>query len=232
MKFSSKDFEEAFLKSDMSEYQKLMLKYNYDSKGHTITATQMAEKMGYNHLGAANIHYGKLASKIGNILKIDELPKEKIGIFVDFVKTENEWKWILKKEVCLALENLKWVEMQDFYLPEEENESFFAEGFCKSIKVNAYERNPKARKACIDYHGCNCYICSVDLETIYGEIAKDYIHVHHIFEISRVGKEYEVNPITDLIPVCPNCHAMLHRKKPAYKPNELKECIKQNKLKP
>jgi 5-methylcytosine-specific restriction protein A len=45
----------------------------------------------------------------------------------------------------------------------------------------------------------------------YGTFAKDFIHVHHITSLSEISDSYEVNPETDLIPVCPNCHAMLHR---------------------
>jgi len=44
-------------------------------------------------------------------------------------------------------------------------------------------------------------------------------------DISSIGSEYELNPILDLIPVCPNCHSMLHKKKPAYKIDELKSFI-------
>jgi 5-methylcytosine-specific restriction protein A len=36
-----------------------------------------------------------------------------------------------------------------------------------------------------------------------------------------VGGEHDINPIDDLIPVCANCHSMLHRVSPALKPSEL-----------
>lgn len=57
-----------------------------------------------------------------------------------------------------------------------------------------------------------CNICNVDLEKVYGQIAKEFIHVHHKYFISQYDQSHEINPIDDLIPVCPNCHAMLHRK--------------------
>lgn len=53
-----------------------------------------------------------------------------------------------------------------------------------------------------------------------------FIHVHHINQISDIGKEYEVDPIKDLIPVCPNCHAMIHSKRPAFTIEEIKEIRK------
>jgi len=61
---------------------------------------------------------------------------------------------------------------------------------------------------------------------MYGEMGKDFIHVHHLIELSSISKEYSVNPITDLVPVCPNCHAMLHKVKPAHTIENLKMILK------
>ena len=43
--------------------------------------------------------------------------------------------------------------------------------------------------------------------------------------ISKIGKDYKINPIKDLIPVCPNCHAMLHRQNPPFEPDQLKKIL-------
>jgi 5-methylcytosine-specific restriction enzyme A len=101
----------------------------------------------------------------------------------------------------------------DFSCSEElqESGSDFYEGAKKTITVNAYERNADARQACINEFGCSCMICGFNFESVYGERGKEFIHVHHIVPISKANNEYKVNPIKDLIPVCPNCHAMLHR---------------------
>ncbi len=56
----------------------------------------------------------------------------------------------------------------------------------------------------------------MNFEETYGEIGARFIHVHHLVEISSIGEEYNVDPVNDLRPVCPNCHAILHRKKPAF----------------
>lgn len=95
------------------------------------------------------------------------------------------------------------------------------EGVKKEIIVNRYERNREAREKCIAAHGYKCAVCGMDFEKIYGEIGRGFIHVHHVVPLSTIGKEYELNPIKDLVPVCPNCHAMLHRKDPPYKIEEL-----------
>ena len=108
-------------------------------------------------------------------------------------------------------------------LPEEViTPERFWEGALRRIAVNAYERDPRARQACLQHHGSSCSICGFDFESEYGEIGKGFIHVHHLRQLSEIGKAYEVDPKNDLIPVCPNCHAMLHKQVPAYSSDDLK----------
>ena len=97
-------------------------------------------------------------------------------------------------------------------LLEEEGTYEIYEGGKSSIKVNKYERSSIARQKCIEYHGVSCKICGINFEDMNGEVGKGFIHVHHIKPISEIDKEYVVDYKKDLIPVCPNCHAMLHRK--------------------
>ena len=59
----------------------------------------------------------------------------------------------------------------------------------------------------------------------YGDLRKDYIHVHHKVDLASIKKEYSVDPINDFISVCPNCHAMLHKSSPAMGYIELKTHI-------
>ncbi len=111
-------------------------------------------------------------------------------------------------------------------LPEEiDPKEVFKEGISKRVTVNQYERSAVARSKCLTHHGYRCSACSFGFEETFGEIGKDYIHVHHIIPISEIGKEYELNPITDLIPICPNCHAMIHITRPALTINQLKKAI-------
>lgn len=98
----------------------------------------------------------------------------------------------------------------------------YIEGAFLSVLVNRYERNPKARQKCIDYHGCKCDICGFDFGQTYGEIGKNYIEVHHKVPLNEIKEQYEVDPINDLIPVCSNCHSIIHRKTPSLAVEELK----------
>ena len=131
---------------------------------------------------------------------------------------------------------IKTVEMQNeinrilnsenIVYPDEIDKQTLIEGAKKQVIVNAYERSPIARQECIEEYGYKCYICDFDFEKVYGEIGKGFIHVHHVKPLSEIEDEYEINPIKDLRPVCPNCHAMLHKKVPAYGIDEVKGMMK------
>jgi 5-methylcytosine-specific restriction protein A len=101
------------------------------------------------------------------------------------------------------------------------------EGAVKLVTVNAYERSAVARAQCLQYHGYSCTICGFNFECAYGAIGKDYIHVHHLVPFSEIKAEYVVDPVKDLVPVCPNCHAMIHSTRPALGVNQLKETLKE-----
>ena len=101
----------------------------------------------------------------------------------------------------------------------------YIEGAVRKVSVNAYERSRSARRKCIEYYGCDCTVCGMNFEREYGSIGEGFIHVHHLTPLIEIGEPYEVDPIKDLRPVCPNCHAMLHRRTPSYSIEELKSIL-------
>ncbi len=114
-------------------------------------------------------------------------------------------------------------------IPEEiVNPDKYQEGSTKTISVNVYERNPKARKKCIEHYGDSCTICSFNFGTVFGELGEGFIHVHHLKPLSEIKGSYNLDPITDLRPVCPNCHSMLHRQTPALSIEDLVNLKKAN----
>lgn len=109
--------------------------------------------------------------------------------------------------------------------PEELDEGqpeTFLEGAKRTISVNIYERDPNARRKCLAHWGVKCSVCEFDFANTYGELGEGFTHVHHLKPLGEIGERYELNPVTDLRPVCPNCHAMLHRQRPALAIEELK----------
>jgi len=102
------------------------------------------------------------------------------------------------------------------------NPQKYVEGTAKNISVNAFERNANARLACIKHHGAMCAVCKFNFETAYGAIGRGFIHVHHIVPLAEIRRAYVLDPIRDLIPLCPNCHAIIHLTHPAMSVEELK----------
>lgn len=104
------------------------------------------------------------------------------------------------------------------------------EGQKKKVQSFIYERNPKARQACINHFGAICQICGCDMGKIYGKQFLGKIHVHHKVPLNEIAQTYKVDPIKDLIPVCPNCHMILHCKKDGYyTPEQVKLMLKENR---
>ena len=116
-------------------------------------------------------------------------------------------------------------------IPLEGDPMGYKEGAERSIISKKYERNRLNRDLCLQNKGYRCSICGFDFEELYGSIGRHFIHVHHIIPVSQIGPDYIINPVNDLIPVCPNCHAMLHRKDPPYLPDEMKEIIETERTK-
>lgn len=103
------------------------------------------------------------------------------------------------------------------------------EGARKTITVNVYERTPTARRLCLAHWGCCCMVCGFDFKEAYGALGEGFIHVHHLNPLGEIGGTYLLDPIADLRPVCPNCHAMLHRQDPVLSIDHLKQLIAETK---
>lgn len=94
-----------------------------------------------------------------------------------------------------------------------QEDTYYRDGEAKYYHGTRYERNPKNRSEAIRIHGTICKICDFNFEEVYGERGKDFIEVHHIKPLSTIGEEVFIDPRGDLVPVCSNCHRMIHRRK-------------------
>jgi len=228
MKFTANEYASAFQNLQIAPHQMQMLLVNYFAPNRTLTASTMANAMGYDHYTAANLHYGTLGGLVGEKLGWNPLPEFKVNVLVDFEKPGEEWSWIMKPAVAKAIEHLGWIEATST-IPEEvdvsENKPIY-EGAVRKVSVNAYERSNIAREKCLHHYGCKCTVCGMKLSDFYGEIAQGYIHVHHLRQLSEINSEYQIDPIADLRPVCPTCHSIIHLGTPPYSIEEVKEFIK------
>jgi hypothetical protein len=119
--------------------------------------------------------------------------------------------------------------VQPYLYPDEVNSAEkYLEGATTQVMVNVYERNSGARRHCLAHYGAICQVCRLDFAERYGVLGQGFIHVHHLRQLAKIGKEYEVDPIEDLLPICPNCHAMLHQTTPPLRVNALRRLMGQS----
>ncbi len=97
------------------------------------------------------------------------------------------------------------------FVDEAESVVEFTEGSTSLVTRSSRQRNKNARQKCIELMGAVCTVCGFDFEQHYGSIGKGFIHVHHKTPISKREGNYRIDISSDLVPVCPNCHAMLHK---------------------
>lgn len=102
----------------------------------------------------------------------------------------------------------------------------YPEGTLKRVSVTIFERNSAARAVCIRKYGTRCVVCEMSFSERYGSIGKGFIHVHHKKPLAARRAEYKLNPTIDLVPVCPNCHAMLHSQNPPLGIDELQRVLR------
>jgi len=102
----------------------------------------------------------------------------------------------------------------------------YVEGAVERVLLNRYERDSEARAKAIKHYGLNCQVCDLKFSNLYGALGDGFIHVHHVVPLSSIRKSYTVDPVAVLRPVCPNCHAMLHKRVPPYTVEELREVMR------
>ncbi|WP_343614403.1 HNH endonuclease [Flavobacterium sp.] len=127
----------------------------------------------------------------------------------------------IKPEIAKELEKIWFKQIQKKSKSKAHNTQKYFEGNPYNLQVTKYERNPYARQACLDYYGYSCVVCQINFEEKYGEIGIQYIHIHHLNPISFIKEQKEINPIEDLRPVCPNCHAMIHKRENPFTIEEM-----------
>jgi 5-methylcytosine-specific restriction protein A len=137
----------------------------------------------------------------------------------------------IKESIAKELEKIWQIKTNTkYFIKIEEISKLYSEGKRILINTYVYERNTQAREICLKKHGYNCFVCGFSFANVFGDLGKGFIHVHHKKPVSEIDKEYQVNAENDLIPICPNCHAMIHRNVPAYDIDELKNIIRNKSI--
>ncbi len=242
-------YEDA-IKNALSYRQVEILQILYAFPESTATAKELASVLSPNSPApiVASGQIGKIGKTISNHLGVtsstyDDGKGEKLAFFElvgPYYATGLNGEragWEMRENLMIALENLNLVSQNETdisiteKLPTEEQfdeERFHKEGKVIQVFVNRYERNQKARLECIKHHSDNCFVCGFNFGKFYGDTAKGFIHVHHKTQLADIGREYKVDPINDLVPLCANCHSIIHLAKPMLTIEELKKLTKKN----
>lgn len=175
-------------------------------------------------------------------IKIDKTPSQRVRIFW-FADLGNKFTKLYPQYKDKNFNNyppLKFERITPIYynisFADSIDESSFndfdyisREGKKNRIQSIRYERNAQLRQQALNIHGYTCVACGFNFLETYGEVGRNFIHIHHINPLSETGEQI-VNPRTDLMPVCPNCHYMIHRDKGhILSIEELKHILKENK---
>jgi 5-methylcytosine-specific restriction enzyme A len=100
------------------------------------------------------------------------------------------------------------------------------EGARRTVTINRYERERRLRAACLAHHGYACICCGRKLSDTYGPEAETLIQVHHLTPLGTAQRRHLVDPHSDLVPVCPNCHAVLHSRNPPFSPEQVRTMLR------
>ena len=132
----------------------------------------------------------------------------------------------IEDDTAKAVEQLWQTRMTSSTHSQPEGESSTVEeGKRLRVVTTAYERSQRARRNCLQHHGYSCACCDILLAEKYGAVAADFIHVHHKVPISSFGESHVIDPVADLIPVCPTCHSIIHLKNPPLEVEEVRALL-------
>lgn len=236
MHISSAQFKDALAADGVLRNRDLeLLRTHYGCRDCSATAGQLCRLLGYHAPIEVNGAFGRLGHRVADHLHLSPSAREDASfqwwtVLASGVQERHGFVWTLRDEFVSALRELDLLETaSDSYAEEVTGSRDLFEGALREITVNAYERNPTARALCVQHYGSSCVVCGFDFGRAYGEAGQDFIHVHHLLEISQIGCEYRVDPVADLRPVCPNCHAVLHRRRPAFSIDEVRQFIQNAK---
>ncbi|MBR1466510.1 MAG: HNH endonuclease [Bacteroidaceae bacterium] len=141
------------------------------------------------------------------------------------VQTNTSIRWAVLYYILSQIDDAS----NDIEFGDEDISKGYWEGDVKTIRVNIYERTRKYKNEFLNSgKACICSICSFNFEKVYGKRGKNFIHLHHLVPLHEIKQGHEVKS-DELIPVCPNCHAMLHRGKELLSPDDLKKKMKEVK---
>ncbi len=206
-----------------------------DAPQNELSAGEIARRMGLPHHGPINLEAANLAKRVIESSGVAP-PKRKDGstrwwlvLFTGRYSRSGTrgFLWRLRPELRDMAIECGIADSPSFRLYPEDAVGPFVEGNTTSVLVNLHERNRRARRRCLEHYGNACAVCGLVFAERYGPLADGVIHVHHVRPLATIDRQYKVDPIEDLRPVCANCHIVLHRREPPFSLEEVQSFLRE-----
>lgn len=197
-----------------TDAQRKMLVTHYWSPNPDMDPRYMADVMGWDSAGAANLHYGTFARNTAEAMKCvypDPDQYDKISLFTKIVGPRREVRWRMHEQIRSAIVALEW--HQDggpASMPGDVEVSLFKEGELLSRVVTYRSRSASIRQLCLDHYGAKCSGCDFEPAHHLGPDFANLIDVHHLDPIAASVPGRETDPVVDCRPLCPTCHRLAH----------------------
>jgi len=213
-----------------------LLKALYYQPNSSADGKTLARVMKWKSQNASNLNIGMTGKHIALALnwEPDLYPDKgeyREGFFWMIGKHYIDTGWVMYENLQKALEELKLVvpgKRKSAKREAQHLKRVITEGKLKEVTLDRYERDAKARAMCLDHYGNCCFVCGLDFGEVYGAVAEGFIHVHHITPLSAVKRSHKIDPIKQLRPVCPNCHAVIHMAVPPFSIARVKAMLKRS----
>ncbi len=204
---------------------------------HKASALELTEPLAVSHYSVVNFMVGNLGKRIQKALHLPQPDTTysssewwSYAFSGERLTSRNrsrttEYYWSMSDSLYEAVLELSKNTKKD----NVNDQRIFNEGAPFEIALTRHERNHDARAACIAHYKSVCQICGFSFRGFYGADFEGIIQVHHLEVISNAEENHIVDPIHDLIPVCPNCHAALHKRTPPYSPQELRNKVNEHR---
>ena len=186
--------------------------------GHTLSAGQIRRELQVPHVVTVNGAVSLVAFAVLDAMGL--APDEAVLLF------RRPWRvlavegpagmvkgfpWQLRPEVVEAIDNMEANALDGVQADEFAAQAPLTEGGLTTTRGQRARRATDAREACLAaYDPPVCQACGIDFARTYGPAFADCLHVHHLKPMRDATEVREVNPTVDLVPVCPNCHAVIH----------------------
>lgn len=187
----------------------------------TWDALEQAYGAGGQGAGVYYSSYSHCSRTLDKLVRAGSLDK------LDYRPAPDGWGSPVIRYWSLSAEKLGGVDFPDEI--DSSATGTVTEGAKQSVIVNRYERSRAARAQCIAKWGLSCSVCDFDFEKTYGNRGAGFIHVHHLKALREIGEEYTLDPVRDLRPVCPNCHAMIHRESESLSIEDLRRLMNEHR---